>query len=135
VLDLRFVQKLELHLRVNLRNKRFYLCHSRMISLLNLIVNNQENFQNTSSLYGINTMNKHYPYRSNGKMPCFQKVYAVLATKSSPLQHAVSNILRTSSRNDQQYAQICTTAVLQICAYCWSFLLRLIMHGKNIKLF
>jgi hypothetical protein len=25
-------------------------------------------------------------------------------------------------------------AVVQICAFCWLFLLRLIMHGTNIKL-
>jgi len=42
-------------------------CHY-IISLMKLIVNNQENFQTNWSIHNINTRNKHHLYRPNANL-------------------------------------------------------------------
>jgi hypothetical protein len=43
-----------------------------IFSLMNFIVNNQENFQTNSSIHNINTRNKHHLQKPNANV-CFQK--------------------------------------------------------------
>jgi hypothetical protein len=42
-------------------------------SLMNLFVNNQENFQINSSIHNINTRNKHHLHKPIANLSCFQK--------------------------------------------------------------
>ena len=44
-----------------------------LISLMNFIINNQENFQTSSPISNMNTRNKHHPHKSNTNLLCFQK--------------------------------------------------------------
>jgi hypothetical protein len=44
-----------------------------ILSLMNFIVNNQENFQTNSSIHNINTRSKHHFHRQNSNLSCFQK--------------------------------------------------------------
>jgi hypothetical protein len=44
-----------------------------IFSLMNFIVNNQENFQTNSSIHNINTRNKHHLHWPNVNLSCFQK--------------------------------------------------------------
>jgi hypothetical protein len=53
-------------------------------SLINFIVNNEENFQTNSSVHSINTMNKHHIHTPNANRSCFQKS-AFYAGNSLPL--------------------------------------------------
>jgi hypothetical protein len=43
------------------------------ISLMNFLVNNQENFQTNSPIHSINTSNKHHLHRPTANLSCFQK--------------------------------------------------------------
>jgi IS1 family transposase len=43
-----------------------------IFSLMNFIVNNQENFQTNSPIHNINTRNKHHLHRSNANLSCFE---------------------------------------------------------------
>ena len=52
-----------------------------MISLINFIVNNQENFRTYTFVYSINTRNKHYPHRQTTKHPCLQESAFVAGIK------------------------------------------------------
>jgi len=47
-------------------------CHF-ILSLMNFIINNHENFQTNSSTYNINTRNKHHLYRQNNNLSLSQK--------------------------------------------------------------
>jgi len=42
-------------------------------SLMNFIINKQEDFQKISSIWNINMRNKHHLHRPNTNVPCFQK--------------------------------------------------------------
>jgi hypothetical protein len=44
-----------------------------IFSLMNFILNNQENFQTNSSVHSIDTRNKHHLHRPNANQSCFQK--------------------------------------------------------------
>jgi len=44
-----------------------------ILSLVDFIIDNQENFQTDSSIYNINTRNKHHLDRPNASLSCFQK--------------------------------------------------------------
>ena len=44
-----------------------------ILSLINFIINNQENFQTNASLHNINTRNKHHLHRTNANLSCCQK--------------------------------------------------------------
>jgi hypothetical protein len=50
-----------------------------ILSLMNIIINNQENFQTNSSIHNTNAMNKHHLYRRNANLPCFQRVPIMMA--------------------------------------------------------
>jgi hypothetical protein len=63
-----------------------------MFSLMNFIVNNQDNFQTNSAVHNVRTRNKHYLRRPIAKS-YFQEVHAVLASKFSTICHLVSKVL------------------------------------------
>jgi IS1 family transposase len=44
-----------------------------IFSLMNFLVDNQENFQTNSSIHSINTRNKHHLHRPIANLSCFQK--------------------------------------------------------------
>jgi hypothetical protein len=44
-----------------------------IFSLMNFIINNQENFQTNSSIHNIKRRNKHFLHRPNANLSCFQK--------------------------------------------------------------
>jgi hypothetical protein len=46
-----------------------------VLSLINLIINNHEFLQTSSSTHTINTRNKHHLHRPNANLTCFQKKY------------------------------------------------------------
>jgi IS1 family transposase len=46
-------------------------CH--IFSLMNFILNNQENVQTNSSIHSIDTRNKHHLHRPNANLSCVQK--------------------------------------------------------------
>ena len=47
-------------------------CQS-ILSLMNCIINNQENFQTNSSIHNINRRKKHILHRTNANLSCFPK--------------------------------------------------------------
>ena len=49
------------------------LLYQYVLSLMNFIVSNQENFQTNSAVHIINTINKHHLHRPNARLSCFQK--------------------------------------------------------------
>jgi hypothetical protein len=54
-----------------------------ILSLMNFMINNQENFQTNSPIHNINTRNKPHLHRPNANLPCFQKVHFMLPSKFS----------------------------------------------------
>jgi hypothetical protein len=51
-----------------------------VLSLMNIITNNQENFQTNSSIHNINARNKHHLHRPTANLPCFQEVPIMMAS-------------------------------------------------------
>jgi hypothetical protein len=49
------------------------------MSLMNIIINNQENFQTNSFIHNINTRNKHHLHRPSANLSFFNKVHSMLA--------------------------------------------------------
>jgi len=56
---------------------------------MNIIVNNQENFQTNLSIHNINTRNKHHFHRPNAIIFILKKVHSVLASEFSTVYHLV----------------------------------------------
>jgi len=68
-----------------------------ILSLINFIINNWENFQTNSSIHNINTRNKHQLHRPYAKLPCFQKstFYAgIKISNNLPLSGQYSRMTR-----------------------------------------
>jgi hypothetical protein len=72
-------------------------------SLMNFLVNNQENFQTNSSIHSINTRNKHHLHRPIANLSCFRKVHSILVSGSSIAYHVISEILRMKRHNLKQH--------------------------------
>jgi membrane protein insertase Oxa1/YidC/SpoIIIJ len=53
-----------------------------ILSLMNFIINSKENFQTNSSVYNINTWNKHHLHKPNNNLSCSQKRTFYAGTKS-----------------------------------------------------
>jgi IS1 family transposase len=70
-----------------------------IFSLLNVFVNNQENFQTNSSVHSINTRNKHHLHRPIANLSCFQKSSFYSGIRISAVYHIVSQILRLKRYN------------------------------------
>jgi len=51
-----------------------------ILSLMNTIINNQENLQTNSSINNINARNKHHLHRPNANLPPFQQVPIMMAS-------------------------------------------------------
>ena len=61
-----------------------------ILLLMSFIINNQEIFQTDSSMYNINTRNKHHHHRPNANLPFFKKKYILCWHKNFPqLNHPV----------------------------------------------
>ena len=63
----------ELHGDIYLNSQRLPVPSQYILSLINFIIKNQENFQSSSSIYNINTTNKCHRYTSNASLSCFSK--------------------------------------------------------------
>jgi len=59
-----------------------------VVSLMNFIISNRENFQTNSSIHYINARYKHYLHRPNANMASFQKIHFMLASKFTKVYHA-----------------------------------------------
>jgi len=64
-----------------------------ILTLMNFIITDQENFQTNSSMHHINTRNKHHLHSPNANPSCFQKntIYAGIKIFNS-LQPSLSKI-------------------------------------------
>jgi len=82
------VHNSELHVEVYLNNLRPFPCQY-ILSLMNLIISNQENFQTSSSIHNINTRNKHHFHKPNANISCFPKVHFMLASRFLIVYHQV----------------------------------------------
>jgi hypothetical protein len=54
-----------------------------IFSLINFILNNQENFQTNSSIHSTDTSNKHHLHRPNSNLSCFQKIHSMPVSEFS----------------------------------------------------
>jgi hypothetical protein len=87
-LGLWLVHNSELHVEVYLNNLRSVPCQ-HVLSLMSLIISNQEKFQINSSIHNINTRNKHHLHKPNVNLSCFPKVHFMLASRFSIVYHQV----------------------------------------------
>jgi hypothetical protein len=71
--ELWLVHNQELHAEVCLKKIEILPIPCHIFSLMNSILNNEENFQTNSSIYSIDTRNKHHLHRPNANLSCFQK--------------------------------------------------------------
>jgi hypothetical protein len=60
-----------------------------IFSLMNFIINNQENLQTNLSIQNTNTRNKYHLDRPKANYLVFKKVYFMLASKFSTVHHVV----------------------------------------------
>jgi len=72
------------------------------LSLINFFINNQENFQMSSSTHNINTRNKHHLHRPNATKSCFQKSTIYAGIKIFNSFHIVWQSSRMTRKNLQK---------------------------------
>jgi squalene cyclase len=73
--------------------------HASIYSLMNFIVNNQDNFQTNSFIQNINTKNKQHLHKQNANLSCFKKVHYMMASEFTIIYCIVSQVLRIKRQN------------------------------------
>ena len=77
------------------------------LSLINVIINNQKNFQMNSSTHNIKTRNKHHLHRPNATKSCFQKSTIYAGIKIFNGYHIIWQSSRMTRKNlEKSYENI-----------------------------